>query len=163
MDRISLALGITGTGGVIVGLVAYLVSKGIRSKCLAAKMEMSFDVHKVDKDHERDDDSGNSKEKTLKNLTRSDLEDIIIEVMNRQRRSSCGNSVGGNIIIPNILQASQPSLRELEEMIKESIHDVKRGSPHTRSRSGSEESHRSHKSQHSRCKDDHIVILKEEL
>ena len=153
MDKIALALGITGTGGVVIGIVAYLIAKGIRSNCLAAKMEMNFDLHKVD---------SNKSSQSISNLTRAELETVILEILAKHRRSSAGNVHGGNIIIPNILQSGQPSLKEIEEMIKDTIHDA-RGSPGARSRSGSEDSHISHKSQHSKCKDDHIVILKDDL
>jgi len=154
MDEVSLALGITGTGGVVLALAAYLVSKGLKSQCLAAKMEMSFDVHQVDP---------NQKPQTISNLTRDELEIIIVDVLAKHRRNSV-ISTGGNIVIPNIVQQMrQPSLKEIEEMIKETIHEANHNSPANRSRSGSEESHVSFKSHHSRSKDDHIVILKEEV
>jgi homoserine dehydrogenase len=158
MDEVSLALGITGTGGVAVALIMYLMTKGVRSKCLAAKMEMSFDVHQVnDQDKQQE---------TLSNLTRVDLEEIIVDIMKKHKRNSVTTVHAANIVIPAASQARQPSFKEIEEMIKDTIHESVRGSPSTRSRSGSEDSHRSHisyKSHHSKGKDDHIIILKEEL
>jgi hypothetical protein len=150
MDKISLALGITGTSGVVFALAAYLVSKGLKSQCLAAKMEMSFDVHQVDPNQKQ----------TLSNLTREELEILVVDIMAKHRRNSA-ISTGNNIVIP--IQTKQPSLKEIEEMIKETIHDANHNMPANRSRSGSEESHVSYKSHHSRTKDDHIVIMKEEL
>ena len=151
MDEASLILGITGTGGVVCAIVMYVLSKGLRSNCRALKMEVNLDIHQTD-------ESG--KEQPL-SLTRSELEAIIVETVHKMPNPASISA--GNIILPTIqMPERQPSLHELEEIIRDSIHKSSdRESLYTRSRSESEDSHRSHHSK-GRAKEEsssiHIVV-----
>jgi PHD/YefM family antitoxin component YafN of YafNO toxin-antitoxin module len=158
MDKLPLALGITGTTTVVIAIVAYLISKGLKSKCLAAKMEMSFDIHRVKDNHTENE----IRNQPISSLTRGELETMIVDIMSKHKHSTVTFSNAGNVVLPT-MTPKQPSLSEIEEMIKETIHEVSHSSPATRSRSGSEDSHRSHKSYHSRGKEENTVILKEEV
>ena len=177
MDKLALGLGITGTGGVICVAVAYLISKGFKSKCLAATVEMSVDIHKTDKNQ-------NDTEKTIGTMNRVQLEEIIVEIMTKQTQiqiqmqgqgqgqgqnqsqsQTPGPAVNvsntSNIVIP--INPRGPSHRDIQDMIKEKILEARANDEYTRSRSGSEDSHRSHKSHNSKGKEDNFNILKEEL
>jgi hypothetical protein len=171
MDDLSLALGVTGTGGVIIMIAAYLVSKGIKSSCLAAQTELSLDIRKVG-----EFDKFKREDSSLSNMTKKDLEDIIINTITayseqkdnkehkEQKQQKQQNEQGGinvsntsNIILPAIQKDS------IRDMIREKMIEARANDPYTRSRSGSEDSHKSNKSNKSRGKEDNFVILKEEL
>jgi len=145
------------------------VSKGIKSSCLAAQTELSLNIHKVDNVEKKDDSS-------LSNMTKKDLEDIIINTITayseqkdnkehkEQKQQKQQNEQGGinvsntsNIILPAIQKDS------IRDMIREKMIEARANDPYTRSRSGSEDSHKSNKSNKSRGKEDNFVILKEEL
>jgi hypothetical protein len=49
MDATSLALGGTGTAGVVIGLIYFLLKKGARSKCVVAGQTIVVDVHETTK------------------------------------------------------------------------------------------------------------------
>lgn len=157
MEDLSLALGVTGTGGVIFMIGAYLVSKGIKSSCLAAQTQLSLDIRKVD-------DSKKDEEPTPNNISRAELEEIIVHAIaahtQRQHQGAVNVSNTSNIVMPTV---RQPSQRDIDDMIKEKIIEAKANDEYTRSRSGSEDSRRSHKSSNSKGKEDNFVMLREEL
>lgn len=177
MDEASLLLGITGTGGVVGALIFYLATKGFRSKCMAMGMGMNVDVHQVKEDE-------GSPKNTIKDMTRSELEEIILDTLKKiNTRRNSDQSYSVNIVMPNAAtKAPEPNqqsdmayMREMEDAIKDRImfmdlHDT----PETRSRSESEGSHKSHKSHKSHLshksshskhilKEEHIVIISEQL
>lgn len=49
MDPATFALSITGTAGVFLGIVWYIMKKGMHSKCLIKGMSIELNVHKQTK------------------------------------------------------------------------------------------------------------------
>ena len=46
METTLFGLSVTGVAGVAIGLIWFLVSKGLKSKCVVKGMVMSVDIHK---------------------------------------------------------------------------------------------------------------------
>jgi hypothetical protein len=157
MDDLSLIFGIFGTSGVAVAIAFYIVSKGFKSKCLAAKMEMSLDIHQVKGSPK---ESPVAKPDSIGNMTRSELEIMIVDILHKHRHNSV--TFVPNPVLPPV--AKQPSFQEIEDMIKITLQEAT-----GRSRSGSEESsrshrsHHSHHSHHSKGKEEYRTTIREEL
>ena len=183
MDEISLIFGITGTGGVVCAIVMYALSKGFKSNCRAMKMEMNLDIHEA----KSNDNSPQPDQNVLTNLTRKELEEIIVETLKRiHGRRDSDQSYSVNIVIPNTNTKQIKDIqhiKELEEVLLDNVIEM-HYTPESRSRSGSEESHRSypsqrsHRSHHSHLShhshkhkvgqskshnEEHIIIVKEQL
>ena len=161
MDEVSLILGITGTGGVVCAIVFYILSYGMKSKCRLMKTDIDVNVHTVTIEEEMKERS--IKENSIANLTKAELEEIILRVIHTTTNNTAPFA-SGNILIP----IGHPHAAFLEDRMRSTTHRMN-DSPFTRSRSESEESHRSHKSHkshkshHSRGKDDTIHIMREEI
>ena len=60
MDPATFALSITGTAGVFLGIVWYIIKKGMHSKCLVKGVSIELNIHKQTKADEIKVETGTS-------------------------------------------------------------------------------------------------------
>jgi len=117
MENLPVILGVSGTAGVLLGMVCYVLARGVQSKCRFNGIEITFNVQK------EGPSQANKYDMKVGDISVRQLEDILDDILHpRSRRDSHSHS-----------------MRELEDFIKDTIIHSSKHSPITRSRSGSVE------------------------
>jgi len=138
MSDLPIILGLTGTGGIILGGFVYLFSNGVQSRCKIRNVEIAFSVRKLEANQQI-----NKYDMRVGDMSVRQLEDIIAESLLK----STTPAILSQPEYPRAI-SNHNTIRGLEDFIKDTIIHSNRQSPIMRSRANSFDSHHSHHSHH---------------
>ena len=138
MSDLPIILGLTGTGGIVLGGLIYLFSNGVQSRCKIRNVEIAFSVRKIDANPQI-----NKYDMRVGDMSVRQFEDIIAELLQKSTTPTILSQPEYSRVISN-----HNTIRGLEDFIKDTIIHSNRQSPIMRSRANSFDSHHSHHSHH---------------